>query len=89
MTVLELRHLYERNNPGGHFFDRETMRFFGDTMSNFGVRDGGEVNTLTEKGIEKAEVWELYRRRPVKGGLHGVFAYFRKDNGREIFTHSG
>jgi hypothetical protein len=65
------------------------MRFFGDTMSNFGVRDGGKVNTLTAKGINKGvEVWELYRKRPVKGGLHGFCRYFSKDNGREILTYS-
>jgi hypothetical protein len=88
MTASGLKYLYERNNPEGHFFDRATMRFFGDTMRNFGVLDGGRVKTVTENGIEEAEVWELYRKRPVQGGLHGICAYFRKDNGMEIFTHS-
>jgi hypothetical protein len=87
MTILELRHLYKHNNPEGHFFDRKTMSFFGDTMSNFGVRDGGEIKTLTEKGVENAEVWELYRKRPVKNGLHGRCRYFSKSTGRQIFTH--
>jgi hypothetical protein len=85
MTVSSLKYLYERNNPGGHFFDRDTMRFFGDTMRNFGVRDGGQVDTLTTEGINKGvEVWELYRKRPVKCGLHGHCSYFSKSDGREI-----
>jgi hypothetical protein len=88
MTASGLKDLYERNNPGGHFFDRKTMRFFGDTLCNFGVCDGGTVTTLTDNGVEAVEVWALYRRRPVNG-LHGIFAYFRKDNGREVFTRSG
>jgi hypothetical protein len=86
MTASDLKYLYERNNPEGHFFDNRTMRFFGDTMRNFGVVDGGTVKTLTDNGVEDAEVWALYRKRPVNG-LHGIFAYFRKDNGQEIFTH--
>jgi hypothetical protein len=87
MTASTLKYLYERNNPGGHFFDRDTMRFFGDTMRNFGVRDGGMVDTLTTKGIERnVPVWELYRKRPVKCGLHGFCRLFRKDSGNEVHT---
>ena len=43
----------------GYFFDSETMKFFGDTMKNFGARvnDCGQL--------------VLYRRRPVKHGLAG------------------
>jgi hypothetical protein len=87
MKASELKYMYERNNPGGHFFDRDTMRFFGDTMRNFGVRDGGRVDTLTTEGINKGvEVWELYRKRPVKCGLHGYCSYFSKADFREIGT---
>jgi hypothetical protein len=86
MTAFELKRLHERNNPEGHFFDRKTMRFFGDTMRNFGVRDGGKIKTLTEAGVEEVEVWELYRKRPVKSGVHGFCRYFRKDNGQEVFS---
>jgi hypothetical protein len=90
MTASSLKYLYELNNPEGYFFDRHTMRFFGDTMRNFGVRDGGKVNVLSTKGIETGvEVWELYRKRPVKGGLHGHCCYFRKDNGGEVSSYSG
>jgi hypothetical protein len=89
MTASELKYLYERNNPGGHFFDRKTMRFFGDTMQNFRVVDGGKVKTITENGVEEVGVWALYRKRPVKCGLHGFCRYFGKIDGQEIFTHCG
>jgi hypothetical protein len=85
MTASELKYLYEKNNPEGHFFDRDTMRFFGDTMSNFGVRDAGEKMVVSTSGIEyNVGLWELYRKRPVKYGLHGHCFYFRKDNGQEV-----
>ena len=87
MTASGLKKLYETNNPRGYFFCRNTMRFFGDTMGNFGVRDAGKIRAGYGKGIEEVDAWELYRKRPVQGGLHGHTAYFRKDNGQEIRGH--
>jgi hypothetical protein len=62
------------------------MSFFGDTMGNFGVRDGGKVKTVSENGVEEVEVWDLCRKRPVSCGLHGFCRSFRKDNGQEVFA---
>jgi hypothetical protein len=85
MTARDVKRGYEKyhrmNGTQGHFFDRDTMRFFGDTMSNFGVRDGCVINTYSG---EQVEVWDLYRRRPVNGGIHGHCAYFRKDTFQEV-----
>jgi hypothetical protein len=77
MTASILKAMYERYSRerglGGYFFSRASMRFFGDTMRNFGVQDGGIV--------EGREVWDLYR----KGGpLRGHCAYFSKLDGREV-----
>ena len=38
MTPSELKYNVELNDPQSFFFTRQTMRFFGDTMSNYGVR---------------------------------------------------
>lgn len=48
---------------GSHFFDRDTMRFFGDTMRNFGA--------FTD---ERGRVI-LYRKKWVKHGLDGRWLY--------------
>lgn len=56
MTASTLKYWHEIRNPDSFFFTRKTMRFFGDTMKNYGVRKSGEL-------------WELYRKRPVKCGL--------------------
>jgi hypothetical protein len=50
------------------------MKFFGDTMKNYGVR-----STI----IDNVPYWELYRKRPVKYGLQKSH-YFRKDNFENI-----
>jgi hypothetical protein len=84
MTVSELKYRYKENNPDGHFFDYKTMRFFGDTMHNFGVY-GTEIWDPSVK--EHIDVWVLYRRGPVNGGLHGVCAYFSKADFHEVHRY--
>lgn len=74
MTSSELKYLVEQARQEPHFFDRKTMKFFGDRMSNYGVRET-VIDTYSEKNVP---VYELYRRKPVKHGLMSS-AYFRKD----------
>lgn len=74
MTKSDLR--YYVMQTGSHYFDRSSMKFFGDTMANYGVRDAGNA-------------WELHRIRPVKHGLTNS-AFFDKvtfekvSNNREV-----
>lgn len=76
MTPSELKFHHERLNPNSHYFDRDSMRFFGDTMGNYGV-------------ITHEDCYELRRKRPVKAGLK-YSVYFdkqtfeiRRDLGRQ------
>lgn len=80
MTSSELRYMIDQANPTGHFFDRETMRFFGDTMKNYGVCET-TIDTWSEKNVP---VYELYRRKPVKNKLQAS-SYWRKDTLRQTF----
>ena len=66
MTPSELK--YNVSQTGSCFFHRDSMRFFGDTMRNYGVRAAV---------LDGVEVWELYRKRPVKCGLRSS-AYFNR-----------
>ena len=75
MTPSELKTNVLANDPNSHYFDRRTMQFFGDTMRNYGVRK-------TE--IEGVDVWELYRKRPVKHGLESS-AFFRATDFQQVF----
>lgn len=70
MNASQLKARILAANPASHFFDRATMRFFGDRMSNYGVR----VTTIRAytkdfTGTEPRKVYELYRRQPVGHGL--------------------
>jgi len=72
MTKAELKYNVEKT--GSQFFTRDTMKFFGDTMQNYGVRSAN---------IDGIECWELYRRKPVKHGLSNS-AYFSKETYQRI-----
>ena len=37
MTVYELKARYLEKHPSGHFFDPETLKFFGETLSSMRV----------------------------------------------------
>ncbi len=78
MTASELKYQYEINrlNPTGLFFSRGNMRFAGDTMKNFGVRKAG---MFKRHSGDTVEVYELYRKRPVKHGLQSSH-YFTVSN---------
>jgi len=79
MTASELKFNVERGSDR-FFFTRDTMRFFGDTMANYGVRS---ATIETRSGIV-TEVWELYRKRPVKDGRKDS-AYFSKETFSRLF----
>jgi len=87
MTASQLKYLYYKHNPNGHCFDRKTMSFFGDTMKNFGVRDAGMVAIDCMNDTKEVDSVILHRKRPVKCGLHGDMAIFRKDTGQIIFSY--
>lgn len=81
MTPAELKARIEQRDDETYFFTRATMKFFGDTMRNYGVRSA-VIRTrdfdVDANVVVEMEVWELYRKRPVKHGNQSS-AFFRKD----------
>lgn len=71
---ISLKELVKRvtaTDTGCKFFSPSNMGFFGDTFSNYYVRDGGDV-------------WVLCRKKPVHGGQTGE-SYFKKDTFERVF----
>jgi hypothetical protein len=60
------------DQTGSKFFTPDSMKFFGDKMSNYGVSAKPVTVTTSTRTVE---CWELYRKRPVKHGLQKP-AYF-------------
>lgn len=82
MTPTELKKKYEEAYPETDYFSRDMMRFFGDTMRNYGVRTVKKF--LRSYDNEVYECWCLYRKMPVNGGYCSS-TYFRKSDLRIIF----
>ncbi|CAB4222635.1 hypothetical protein UFOVP1655_159 [uncultured Caudovirales phage] len=77
MNASELKR--NLGHTGSYFFNRENMKFFGDSMANFGVRKRVICNN---RGVE-VECWELWRKRAVKHGLQSSH-YWAVDNFRAV-----
>ncbi len=80
MTPSELKYKVEEAGHAPYFFTRDSMRFFGDTMRNYGVR----AVLLEDVDGHLVDAWEIFRRRPVKNGLKSS-AYFHAGSFRRMF----
>jgi len=86
MNASELK--YQVEKTGSNFFSRDSMKFFGDTMKNYGVCSAtiqtnyDVAGNWVENGVS-VQVWELYRKHPVKHGLKSS-AYFDRVTFRRI-----
>lgn len=93
-TASDLKAFVQAAGHESHFFDRKTMAFFGDTMRNYGVRKT-TINTnydkdgdfVSESGAPR-EVFELYRKLPVKNGLQNS-SYFDATTFKRVFSVKG
>jgi hypothetical protein len=65
-TASDLKFEIERLHPDSKFFSRGNMKFFGDTMRNYGVRQPRKIVDIS--GDERM-AYELYRKQPVMHGL--------------------
>jgi len=80
-SASDLKHAYECYIEGGYFFTRKAMKFFGDTMRNYGLR---RIRASILGQTEPVEVFELYRKQPVQYGLQ-LSAYFSTETFKKIY----
>lgn len=64
-NASDLKYAVEQAGNSPYFFSRQSMRFFGDSMSNYGFRKAREIQTYSGPVL----AYELTRKRPVKNGL--------------------
>lgn len=83
MNASELKYRIECADPDTHFFDRKTMKFFGDTMANFGVCK----TTIDTYSQDNVEVWQLHRKHPTSKGATGSFYFNVETYKREYSKH--
>ncbi len=75
MTAYELRRLYRKHQPEGHYFDPDTLKWFGESMSTMRVLRG-TVKVTDYSGAEH-ECYTLSKlSRKYPGGSRRTYAYF-------------
>jgi hypothetical protein len=88
MTPADLKYRVELAGHERFFFTRDTMKFFGDRMRNYGCRSitlraqYDAAGDYHEEGVTR-EAWELYRKRAVKHGNKSS-AFFDKTTFKTI-----
>lgn len=85
-SAPQLRDMILAVRPHSKFFDPKNMQFAGDTMANYGVRAATiTVRKPYSAEVESVDVWELWRRRPVRHGMQSS-AYFRRGDLRQVWA---
>ncbi len=85
MTIYGLKDRHEGKHPSSHFFDPDTLRFFGERLSEMRVLKA--VETITSAGGEKHECYcvsSLQRKAP--GGPRRKYHYFDINTFEHIIT---
>ena len=75
MTVEQLRINHINHNPGSHFFDAETLRCFGERMSEMRVLQG-TVNVESAGGFPHTCYVLSSLQRNAPGGPRRFYHYF-------------
>lgn len=79
MTVNELIYKYKQHNTNGHFFDDETLKFFGDDLDTATVED---VIAVTSIGKKRCWKYKANQNNAPTQPYEKV-AYFDHDNFHE------
>lgn len=83
MTIHELIKTYYEKNPDGHYFDKDTLRFFGERISDMYVlKDTVKIKDISGEKHEAYVISRLQRKHP--GGPRRTYAYFDVDTLNDI-----
>lgn len=83
MTVYNLIAEHRNHNPHSHYFDYETLKFFGERRSEMRVLQG--TATITDYNGVQHECYILSSYQHKRGCRH--YAYFDTTTFEEIHAH--
>ena len=72
-SVQDIKRIHQEN--GGYFFNRDTMKFFGDRMSDFGIRNFNHGTYLIRKNPRLDAFTNIWEFDPTDGSLKPYFTY--------------
>ena len=84
-NIDQLVREYKKRNPGGHFFDRDTLKFFGERMSDMRLlKDKVTVRDCCEEKHLCYVVSSLQRKDPRGPRRH--YHYFDAETINQVIT---
>lgn len=84
-SVYGLVDAYYQKNPTGHYFDRETLKFFGESLSTMRLLKG--KSEITDVSGEKHTCYvlsKLQKKHPL--GPRRVYAYFDEQTLEDVIV---
>jgi len=77
-TIYEIKSDYQAHNPNGHYFDRKTLKWFGQTLKDF------HINKTDREGVFYvwANSYAIFGQ--YQGRLMGVSKIYYNMNTHEI-----
>ncbi len=77
-NINEFIKAYYEKNPDGHYFDPETLKFFGECLSEMRLlKKTVKIKDISGKEYEAYVISRLQRNHP--GGPRRTYAYFDAD----------
>lgn len=84
MTVYTLKNRHEAAFPRSHFFDRDTLKFFGECLSSMNVlKRTARITTWSGDTHECYVLSKLSKNYP--SGTRRTYAYFDASTYEEVF----
>ena len=86
MTPEKLIERYREHNPGGHFFDKETLAFFGESVREMRVLDDTKI--VKDSAGDEHECYVLVSHQRNAPPLCPAFArhYFDTSNSENVIS---
>lgn len=83
MTINKLIKAYYEKHPDGHYFDKDTLRFFWERISDMYVlKNTVKIHDISGEEHEAYVISRLQRNYP--GGARRTYAYFDVDTLNDI-----
>ena len=85
MNIYTLKKMHEAMHPNSHYFDRDTLKFFGERMSSMSVlKNVVKIKDMYGNEHETYCVSSLQRNAP--GGPQRYYSYFDTSTFERIIT---
>lgn len=72
VSMGEVKEFYARNNPDGHWFDKDSMRFFKTKLPRNAYQGNGGVTFITQETNPSDETRYTIRRQKHNGAIETV-----------------